>query len=1164
MLTRETKKKLVALLKTDGHSFARKAFRFLLSLPKKQKAEIYSYILSNGLLCSKFQSCLYTTDLSRLGETLIYNDSIQTEDSFEHACFLMKLYSKKINRYIFLRSEYERLYLLGNFEDAEKILNVIDKEICISLWACGQHMLLQELQFGLTANKQLLDTYSHTAPNDYTTQYILFYYSSLAEENTSYNNYQNQIDKFFKDFPESAVKEYLAQKLSLSLFQTKNNLSLLIQVDSQYSIIDLYNDMELYIPYYFYPQIYSANLTEDYIKSFCSEIESPVARNISCLVSLAGGRNRTNNIANSVEYSLIEKYTLGDYNYVIEEAAKYLIWKPYDFQIAVIFCKALIHCGLEFPNDFPIAYVKCVFSIYSLNKDCKDSIASMQKYLKQNHGFSLRLKFQSFLARKDTTSYSEALVFSGLFDEVLHPNIVQFLSPELAKEATEYFAPVCHNAAILTGLLDAEHSIVIPKSFSASKIYTPFIEAELSCRSGEFQAAEKALLVAGSKVSIDDLYYHERLLRFRLKVLRMQNKHHDIINLLVDAFFINDVLFNRLLNGGKIEIPGRIRDNNILRDIDYVIYVYLTNLTNYNKQITAYTNFLEKNNFESIDQYLLSAPIAEDTKIRFFLEKICTLNLLKRDANLLGMNVSPETMRLKIIKTVYEIYPDKLLMDEINSISTSEVIRNNLRSINSSKINVDVEKIFMTFRNIWEENYRKYLQLSKSSAKIVSLDLSNESFKKRADNLNMMIASSADINQETLVLKGILEQILDACLYNTQYGLETYLSSRLRHGYCKEQLTYFLNELHLISLKDECEEQYVINDYWGNSLLKSPVQRSQVLEALGKFTKSIEQKIEQIRGEWIRIKNESNPGGMFDYSSFINAYLVNYQGEYIKEFQVFYNRVIDFFWMVTTKCLLEIRERIKEELQEYYIDAIAELELSISYISDDSTSRQIMGELKGNCALAKSKVITVIQEFQNVFSINKSEYKNFYMNDLTDSCKKIIEKLSPSSSNIQWNINADRSLLFDGKSFASFVDILCILLNNSISHSGYDTMSQIKIDVEIAKSTVVERTDFFDAMGKPDSCKHLMCLTVKNNLSPEISREELRNKLGIIFEEIKSERNDAQLIQSEGGSGLYKLVKTADYNIEAEYCIIFSVEDDGVLIGYEFVADKLIVEEESL
>lgn len=809
MLTREIKKKFVTLIKTDGHNFARRAFQFLLSLPKNQKAEIYSNILANGLLCSKFQSYLYPADLSRLGESLIYNDFLQTEDSFEHACFLMKLYSNKVNQYIYLRSEYERLYLLGKYTEAEKILNAIDTEICISLWSCGQHMLLHELQFGLTANKQLLDTYSHAAPNDYTTQCILFYYSSLAEENTSYNNYQTQIDKFFKDIPDSAVKEYLMQKLSLSLYGEKKNLSLLLQVDSQYSIIDLYNDLELYIPYYFYPKIYSANLTEDYISAFCSEIDSPVARNINCLVSLTGERKITNNISNCVEYSLIEKYTLGDYNYVIEEATKYLIGKPYDFQIAVIFCKALIHCGLEFPNNFPIAYVKHIFSIYSLDKDCKASIASMQKCLKQNHGFSLRLKIQSFLARKDTSSRSDVLVFSGLFDEVLHPNIVQFLSPELAKKVSDCFAPVCNNAVILTGLLDSEQDIVIPDSFNVSKVYTPFLEAELSCRIGDFQSAEMALLVAGSKVSANDLYYHERLLRSRLRVLKKQNKYHKIINLLVDTYFFNNILFSRLLHGEKIEIPRRIRDNSLLRDIDYLIYVYLTNPTDYTKQISAYNNYLEKNYYESIDQYLSNAPISKDIKTRFFLEKICSINLLKRDATLLAMKISHESMRLKIVKLLYEIYPNKTLMDEINGISTNGVIRDKLRSINSSKINVDVDKIFMSFNSIWEENYRKYLQLSKSSTKIVSLELPNDSFKKRADNLNMMIANSADVNQATIVLKSLLEQILDVCLYNTQYGLETYLSSRLRHGYCKEQLTFFLNELHLISLRDDNDSSWI-------------------------------------------------------------------------------------------------------------------------------------------------------------------------------------------------------------------------------------------------------------------------------------------------------------------------------------------------------------------
>ena len=139
--------------------------------------------------------------------------------------------------------------------------------------------------------------------------------------------------------------------------------------------------------------------------------------------------------------------------------------------------------------------------------------------------------------------------------------------------------------------------------------------------------------------------------------------------------------------------------------------------------------------------------------------------------------------------------------NEINNISTFEVMRDNLNSINKSRINVDVDKILQQHQDQWQETYQKYLKLSRSSHKFIGIDFSEHEasiqFAKLAENLNIQIKNSPQISQETLVLRSILEQILEECLFSTQYGLETYLSSRIRHGY-----TLLLNGKYFVSFVD--------------------------------------------------------------------------------------------------------------------------------------------------------------------------------------------------------------------------------------------------------------------------------------------------------------------------------------------------------------------------
>ena len=1163
MISRKTRSILVNLMKSDSRAFLQKALKFLITLPVSQRTEVYSYIESNGILLSKYSNFLFGHSLSNLGRnTFTYNNTLSIDDAFEYGCFLIQLYSTKVNRYIELREEYERQYLLGYYSDAKSTLQLIDSEICISLWSCGQQMLLRELESGLTENKQLLDQFSHTVPNNYVTQAVLFYYSVLAEKNTSYDNYQNQISKFTKELPDSPIKSYLSQKLSLIPPTSHDDFSLILQIDSQYSIIDLFNDIEIYIPIYYYNELCNGEVERHFLFSYASAIKSPAAQNVKTLLALSNKETSLpeDSPLSTLSYSIIERYTTGDYPWVLEHAKNYLLIRPYDFQVAIIYCKALLHSNLDFPESFPLPYLKSIYSIYKIDDACKDSILFIKRSLKQSYGFPLHIKIQSFLNRKEALDQGVFLSYSGLLDEVLHPNFVQFLCPRIAKNLASHLSAKCPNAIALTTVLDARCAISIPSGFSVSPIYFPFIEAERCFRDDNFQKAEEILLSAEQSCNPNDLYTYERILRLRLRILGSENNYVEAIHLLVSSYFRNETLFARLISGKDISIPSRIRDNRITSDIDYVIFVFLSHRSNYHKQICAYSNYLDQNNYSSIQEYLRQASLTE-YRSWFFLEKVCSINLLKRDATLCELGISAESVRLEILKKLYKLHPQKSLMDEINEISTNEVIRDNLRSLNSSKINVDIDKIYSSNQIQWEENYNKYLLLSKSLTKIVSFDISNDLFKTLADNLNMMIASSPDVNQETVVLKGIVEQILDAFLYNTQFGLETYLSSRLRHGYCKEQLSSFLSELNLISLRNEGESQYLINDYWERKLLTTPDLYWHIMQALSRFTSRIEQKIEEIRGVWLRIRNASNPAGLFDYSSLVSTYLVANQGEYISEFRIFYNRVVDWFWMLTESCLKEIRTRIEGELQEYYIDAIDELERSVNEIPCDESGNSIIRELTQTCALAKSRVVTAMHEFQNVFSINRSEYNNFYMHDLSDSCQRIIEKLFPNSSDIQWNINADSQLLFDGRYFASFVDMLCILLNNAITHSGYSDMSQISIYIGISESAPDERADFYEAMNTVDDSKHVVLLQVKNNVVPSTNMRALEEKLRSTFEAIQSEKDGAHFIQTEGGSGLFKLAKTAEYNLEAKYCIVYSVDNYAVTIGYEFIADNMIIRE---
>ena len=169
---------------------------------------------------------------------------------------------------------------------------------------------------------------------------------------------------------------------------------------------------------------------------------------------------------------------------------------------------------------------------------------------------------------------------------------------------------------------------------------------------------------------------------------------------------------------------------------------------------------------------------------------------------------------------------------------------------------------------------------------------------------------------------------------------------------------------------------------------------------------------------------------MFDYSTLTDICIVACQREPVEEFSIFYNRIVALFWVRTNALLKEIQERITGELQNFYINAIENLEKQLREVAIDQKSENSMKKLLSYCTVSKAKVIVAMEQFKDVFSANNAHYNNFTMRDLSSSCKKVIQRLYADSEDVAWKMDADDTLLLNGKYFVSFVDILCILLNN--------------------------------------------------------------------------------------------------------------------------------------
>ena len=130
------------------------------------------------------------------------------------------------------------------------------------------------------------------------------------------------------------------------------------------------------------------------------------------------------------------------------------------------------------------------------------------------------------------------------------------------------------------------------------------------------------------------------------------------------------------------------------------------------------------------------------------------------------------------------------------------------------------------------------------------------------------------------------------------------------------------------------------------------------------------------------------------------------------------------------------------------------------------------------------------------------------------------------------------------------------MINNALEHSGITDYSKLEIDIDIKKvqnKAVLEKLkkEFEKNRIKVDNLEFLG-LSISNTLGDNIDVDVLKENVAIFFKNTKNPEAVKEYSQSEGGTGLYKLYKTFQYNINTAYSILYEIEKNKFCISIIF------------
>lgn len=1034
-----------------------------------------------------------------------------------------------VNRFIQLKLEFENNILLSNTQKAEELLNKIESEICVSNWGVECSFILAEENGGTERNWLLLKEYS-TKLKDSLSLFMAEQSSKKSEEKLSYNRYKKNFENITSGV-NGLLNEYLCYKILYPGYTGFQNFSFLVNVESVSAVIDRY-------------LLLIDILTEivlkekqELVRIITSELELiiPNDNRINQLKVLCNGFDIKFN-ENHGLISYINAYTAGRYDYCIENATQILTNYPSSIEAYLIYVKALIEINHEFK---PLGVSKNIdkilerlFNVYSKNEKYDTSVEDLLK---------ISLKYFSFKFGKQLFSIISRIV--NLKDEIgvhklLYSINSDFLNPIIFFDSNYFNEEIKSN--IWNNSKHVKNSISIELNQLISKGKYNEIISNLS-----FSQSRKPLYIAKALKNTND---NQKVIEFIVSIDDFDSLSTNTQWELIEILFISYLLVNDISSALALYVEYYFKNKFVianldandllhkvqnckteLNGIDLPIFYNIVSPDIY-EQFVKYDEFIDSIGIERPTQIISYKDIPKH-KLVFFLKEVCSIEVLHHSLHFDGTD-DIENERTNILLNLLVLDPEfeTEYIKEITEISQRSKIRKAIREVNKGRITINTQLLRSNVENEIKDNFLRFRELVDFSEehKLQSIDptskLLNNYFnsiqEKALRDRYVNISDPAFISFKTMII-----DIRDKFILSKDFGLDGYLSTRIRHGTFLNHIRSNFESFNLINQKKE--DEYIENEFWNKVLPLNLYDKKESIQlAIKNFSKQIDDLTEYIIKDLIQIKTEKHTqknNALFNYSLTDNtlAYLYSEIKSNLNSHTFFLNFVFEYLEASTKLQLEKIRELFRKDINEKFTDIIKQF---------DSSIREIIGcnsfvDLTSSITKCQTNIQNEILNISEWFSIaNPSSELILEIETIIKTAIEITNTIYPNQT-IAPKIIVDDNIPF-ASGTTNMIYIIRILLDNIIKHSGLP-ISERNIIIE---AKLIDETSY--------------SITVSNDFRAELY-ESINSNLSVNKQKWNEKKGDFAKSNIEGGSGFDKIRRILevdmhmskykfDYNITQE------------------------------
>ncbi len=974
-----------------------------------------------------------------------FSEDLKTE--FKWIIVQLEQYFDEIDSFLSLKNDYEKLLIIDKYEEARTILIKIEERFGISLWSIEANLYLTDRIEGTNENWGKLSKYLNSITNSIY-EFIINSSSKRVEVNMSFESFLNQFQNDIDTINADGILEdfFVFKNFNYPNYEYRyKNLESVIYVSNAFSVIDQYLLLIEVIIFNIIETRKNDNIYESFLRKAKRTIKNdPRIYNIYNLINKKGQFDESNQDLNFIK--CMDEYYLGNFEKAFELSKIGISQNPMEFQFYEVYCKSLINLDANFE---PLKLGKTInnilqnlYNLFSFDKNEKTHFTNLLNISSHLMNTNLGVQIFSLLSEiegTDNRHYIRALMASNYCT-------YKFLF------FSKYRSNNLSNLEVLTNshsfkvnMYKLGFEISFSSLMSNSKIQVKSYQAFRYYKLMEYQ---KAIEILKNDEELDKInYYYDRkigiLFRSYLK-----------LNLLSDALLLfGEVFFNENFKTRKVkdfelfnDIIASTSKPNLYSLIELPILMSIH--TKEYDLYEVYDEFLltiKIENIQDIDiDYLIKS--FGINKAIYFLENVATIDTIKYSTDYTSIS-DVEEVRIQILKNLIKYSPNKKekYQKEIDEIYRINSVRKVLKEVDEGRLYIDVDSLKRNQVKKFKDDFKRFKEIEQSASVqgLIGFNAANQR------NWHAYLEGSSYVfdsynTADYLAFKNIYLESRENFLFSKEYGLDSSLSTRIRHGALKNHIRSVFEKYDLVTSK--LNNVYRENEVWEEQLKDSYYLNLEVQQTLKVFSEEIDTYSQFVVEKLIQIQTEKTKDKDFGIFRFYVDDIILY--EYYLRNKHNFDSIETIIDMLLTSLVNHMLTDVQIDVRKQFTGTIWQ---NFESIIEKASTKLRSLDLPNDCQLIPNmtKSSTEIQKELEVIS------DWFYLNTTNSATPLRITDVINASVELTNKINPNSQItpkvIVDCEVFgvySSVIFVFNILFNNVIIHSKLP-QEQNEVDVQI-------------------------------------------------------------------------------------------------------------------